>query len=109
MTDAAGGRKAAGGTAAASIESVWRRGTCCWNVLCLTCHSDPLIFVAPALQNLDYNLVECQALVLAPTRELAQQIEKVRKDAAAICALSTASRGAGLRACSSWQQLERGS
>lgn len=30
-----------------------------------------------ALQNLDYNLVECQALVLAPTRELAQQIEKV--------------------------------
>lgn len=29
-------------------------------------------------QNLDYNLVECQALVLAPTRELAQQIEKVR-------------------------------
>ena len=30
------------------------------------------------MQNLDYNLVECQALVLAPTRELAQQIEKVR-------------------------------
>jgi len=29
------------------------------------------------LQNLDYSLVECQALVLAPTRELAQQIEKV--------------------------------
>lgn len=29
------------------------------------------------LQNLDYALVECQALVLAPTRELAQQIEKV--------------------------------
>lgn len=33
----------------------------------------------PSPQNLDYNLVECQALVLAPTRELAQQIEKVRQ------------------------------
>ena len=31
------------------------------------------------LQNLDYSLVECQALVLAPTRELAQQIEKVMR------------------------------
>lgn len=35
------------------------------------------------MQNLDYNLVECQALVLAPTRELAQQIEKVRGEGAA--------------------------
>ena len=32
---------------------------------------------AGILQNLEYNLMECQALVLAPTRELAQQIEKV--------------------------------
>jgi len=31
------------------------------------------------LQNLDYELNECQALVLAPTRELAQQIEKVMR------------------------------
>jgi hypothetical protein len=35
--------------------------------------------VPPVLQNLDYNLQECQALVLAPTRELAQQIEKVMR------------------------------
>ncbi|KAK9807261.1 hypothetical protein WJX73_004713 [Symbiochloris irregularis] len=34
-------------------------------------------FCAGILQNLDYNLMDCQALVLAPTRELAQQIEKV--------------------------------
>jgi translation initiation factor 4A len=31
------------------------------------------------LNNLDYNLLECQGLVLAPTRELAQQIEKVMR------------------------------
>lgn len=36
-------------------------------------------FCAGILQNLDYGLVECQALVLAPTRELAQQIEKVMR------------------------------
>lgn len=36
-------------------------------------------FCAGILQNLDYNLTECQALVLAPTRELAQQIEKVMR------------------------------
>ncbi len=36
-------------------------------------------FCAGILQNLDYNLMECQALVLAPTRELAQQIEKVMR------------------------------
>lgn len=36
-------------------------------------------FCAGILQQLDYNLLECQALVLAPTRELAQQIEKVMK------------------------------
>lgn len=29
------------------------------------------------MQQLDYDVVECQALVLAPTRELAQQIEMV--------------------------------
>ncbi|KVH89710.1 DNA/RNA helicase, DEAD/DEAH box type, N-terminal [Cynara cardunculus var. scolymus] len=34
-------------------------------------------FCSGILQQLDYNVVECQALVLAPTRELAQQIEKV--------------------------------
>lgn len=36
-------------------------------------------FCAGILQNLDYDRVECQALVLAPTRELAQQIEKVMR------------------------------
>lgn len=36
-------------------------------------------FCSGILQQLDYNLVECQALVLAPTRELAQQIEKVMR------------------------------
>jgi hypothetical protein len=36
-------------------------------------------FCAGILNNLDYQLLECQALVLAPTRELAQQIEKVMR------------------------------
>lgn len=36
-------------------------------------------FCAGILQELDYNQMECQALVLAPTRELAQQIEKVMR------------------------------
>ena len=36
-------------------------------------------FCAGILQSLDFNLVECQGLVLAPTRELAQQIEKVMR------------------------------
>ncbi|KAL8120002.1 hypothetical protein AgCh_017219 [Apium graveolens] len=36
-------------------------------------------FCSGILQQLDYNIVECQALVLAPTRELAQQIEKVMR------------------------------
>jgi len=36
-------------------------------------------FCAGILNNLDYGLLECQALVLAPTRELAQQIEKVMR------------------------------
>ena len=48
-------------------------------------------FCAGILQNLDYNLMECQALVLAPTRELAQQIEKV------------------MRALGDYQQVEEGS
>ncbi|KAH0969837.1 hypothetical protein GBA52_028433 [Prunus armeniaca] len=34
-------------------------------------------FCSGILQQLDYTLPDCQALVLAPTRELAQQIEKV--------------------------------
>lgn len=34
-------------------------------------------FCSGVLQQLDYELLGCQALVLAPTRELAQQIEKV--------------------------------
>ncbi|KAJ1345002.1 ATP-dependent RNA helicase eIF4A [Batrachochytrium salamandrivorans] len=34
-------------------------------------------FSISILQNIDENLRECQALVLAPTRELAQQIQKV--------------------------------
>ncbi|THF96189.1 hypothetical protein TEA_000534 [Camellia sinensis var. sinensis] len=36
-------------------------------------------FCSGILQQLDYGIVECQALVLAPTRELAQQIEKVMR------------------------------
>ncbi|CAL5442829.1 unnamed protein product [Camellia sinensis] len=36
-------------------------------------------FCSGILQQLDYGLVECQALVLAPTRVLAQQIEKVMR------------------------------
>ncbi|KAH7834758.1 hypothetical protein Vadar_019381 [Vaccinium darrowii] len=36
-------------------------------------------FGSGVLQQLDYLVVECQALVLAPTRELAQQIEKVMR------------------------------
>ncbi|GLJ28497.1 hypothetical protein SUGI_0560760 [Cryptomeria japonica] len=36
-------------------------------------------FCSGILQLLDYNLQHCQALVLAPTRELAQQIEKVMR------------------------------
>lgn len=34
-------------------------------------------FCAGILNNLDYSILQCQALVLAPTRELAQQIDKV--------------------------------
>lgn len=34
-------------------------------------------FCAGILNNLDYDVCQCQALVLAPTRELAQQIDKV--------------------------------
>ncbi|CAK8561355.1 unnamed protein product [Lathyrus sativus] len=36
-------------------------------------------FCSGVLQQLDYNVTQCQALVLAPTRELAQQIEKVMR------------------------------
>ena len=36
-------------------------------------------FCAGILNNLDYDKMECQALVLAPTRELAQQIDKVMR------------------------------
>lgn len=36
-------------------------------------------FCAGVLQSLDFNMQECQALILAPTRELAQQIEKVMR------------------------------
>jgi translation initiation factor 4A len=36
-------------------------------------------FCSGVLQQLDYSLLECQALVLAPTHELAQQIEKVMR------------------------------
>ena len=36
-------------------------------------------FCTGILQNMDYNLLETQALVLAPTRELAQQIETVMR------------------------------
>uniref|UniRef100_A0A8C9GIC2 RNA helicase n=1 Tax=Piliocolobus tephrosceles TaxID=591936 RepID=A0A8C9GIC2_9PRIM len=34
-------------------------------------------FVISSLQLIDYDIVACQALILAPTRELAQQIQKV--------------------------------
>ncbi|KAH0874824.1 hypothetical protein HID58_072186 [Brassica napus] len=36
-------------------------------------------FCSGVLQQPDYTLVQCQALVLAPTRELSQQIEKVMR------------------------------
>ncbi|KAG2321798.1 hypothetical protein Bca52824_015011 [Brassica carinata] len=36
-------------------------------------------FCSGVLQQLDYTFVQCQALLLAPTRELAQQIEKVMR------------------------------
>ncbi|PHU15024.1 Eukaryotic initiation factor 4A-8 [Capsicum chinense] len=36
-------------------------------------------FCSGILQQLDYGLLQCQGLVLAPTRELAQQIEKVMR------------------------------
>ena len=36
-------------------------------------------FCTGILQNLDYGMLETQALVLAPTRELAQQIETVMR------------------------------
>jgi translation initiation factor 4A len=35
-------------------------------------------FTIGILQQLDLSLNECQGLILAPTRELAQQIQKVR-------------------------------
>ncbi|MCD9646186.1 hypothetical protein HAX54_035855 [Datura stramonium] len=36
-------------------------------------------FCSGILQQLNYELLECQALILAPTREPAQQIEKVMR------------------------------
>ncbi|XP_040370276.1 eukaryotic initiation factor 4A-10 isoform X2 [Rosa chinensis] len=36
-------------------------------------------FCSGILQNIDYDLVQCQALALVPTRELARQIEKVMR------------------------------
>lgn len=36
-------------------------------------------FCAGILNNLDFSISDCQGLVLAPTRELAQQIEKVMR------------------------------
>lgn len=36
-------------------------------------------FCSGVFNQLDYELLECQALVLAPTRKLAQQIEKVMR------------------------------
>lgn len=37
-------------------------------------------FSISILQQIDTSIRECQALILAPTRELAQQIQKVRLD-----------------------------
>ena len=37
------------------------------------------LFRSGMLQNLDYNQLECQALVLSPTRELAKQLEKAMR------------------------------
>ena len=39
-------------------------------------------FAVAILQRLEVEVQECQALILAPTRELAQQIQKVRVPAA---------------------------
>ncbi|XP_042037644.1 eukaryotic initiation factor 4A-13-like isoform X2 [Salvia splendens] len=45
-------------------------------------------FCSGILQQLDYDVVKCQPLVLAPTRELAWQIEKVMREGSH-CALIT--------------------
>ena len=37
------------------------------------------LFRSGLLQNLDYNQLECQALVLTPTRELAKQLEQAMR------------------------------
>lgn len=41
-------------------------------------------FVIASLQKIDYDNHECQVLILAPTRELAQQIQKVRHEGVAV-------------------------
>ena len=37
-------------------------------------------FAVSILQKIDISKMECQALILAPTRELAQQIQKVGRE-----------------------------
>ena len=49
-------------------------------------------FCAGILQRLDYGELDCQALVLAPTRELAQQIEKVMRALGDYLEVSTGSK-----------------
>ncbi|PIK34901.1 eukaryotic translation initiation factor 4A isoform 1B [Apostichopus japonicus] len=44
---------------------------------CKVWHRQDCYILHRVLQQLDLNVKECQALVLAPTRELAQQIQKV--------------------------------
>ena len=71
-------------------------------------------FCAGILQRLDYGELDCQALVLAPTRELAQQIEKVmralgdylevREAGFCVCAALHLWRAQSSRASSRWHR-----
>lgn len=51
--------------------------TACYAILFVSLRAQTATFTIGILQQLDLQLLECQALVLAPTRELAQQIHKV--------------------------------
>jgi translation initiation factor 4A len=61
-------------------------------------------FCAGILNNLDYNMLECQALVLAPTRELAQQIEKVMRALGDYLQVRAAVKGLGPTGAAAGQQ-----
>ena len=60
------------------------------------------------LQNLDYSLVECQALVLAPTRELVAQIGKEAKRFGKAVGVSAVSAYGGAALGTQVSDLKRG-